>query len=212
MPARRPRKTVAEPQPSPQVRGVENTRDHILDRTIFLIGKKGTTDVSVRDIAREAGVNVAAVNYYFSSKEQMYTQMGERFWTGYKQVMGLLSTPGQPAEVRLRRWCQEVMRYLADYPGILALLARQLLAQPNDPFGKVLQQVIAQAYRDVEAVLGEVLGKIDPHALAFKLSMLVSTLAGPLPVDGDGSELRDGLRAPALRERFLDLLMEHLRR
>ncbi|HSA24773.1 MAG TPA: hypothetical protein P5076_25155, partial [Myxococcota bacterium] len=76
----------------------------------------------------------------------------------------------------------------------------------------VLQQVIAQAYRDVEAVLGEVLGKIDPHALAFKLSMLVSTLAGPLPVDGDGSELRDGLRAPALRERFLDLLMEHLRR
>jgi AcrR family transcriptional regulator len=38
-------------------------REHILDRTIYLMGKQGTTDVPVRAIAREAGVNVAAVNY-----------------------------------------------------------------------------------------------------------------------------------------------------
>jgi AcrR family transcriptional regulator len=191
---------------------VENIRDHILDRTIFLIGKKGTTDVSVRQIAREAKVNVAAVNYYFSSKEQMFAQMGERFWTGYQLVMGLLKSPDQPPEARLRRWCLEVMRYLAEYPGILALLARQLGAEPEDAFGRVLRQVIDQAYRDVEATLGEMLGRIDAHTLAFKLSMLVSTLAGPLPVEGDNPALSQGLRAPRLRERFLDLLIEHLRR
>jgi len=192
---------------------VENTRDHILDRTIFLIGKKGTTDVPVREIAREAGVNVAAVNYYFSSKEQMYEQMVARFMTGYRQVMGELKDPSSPPEQRLRHWCGEVMRYLTEYPGILALMARQMTAEPNDVFGRMLRQVIAEAYRDVGETLREVVGKkLDPDALAFKLTMLVSTLAGPLPVHGEGPPLEEELRAPGLRARFLDLLLEHLRR
>ena len=87
-------------------------RDHILNSTVLLIGRQGTTDVSVREIAREAGVNVAAVNYYFSSKELMFTQLAGRFLSGYEEVMGLLRAPGVGAEARLRRWSAAVMGYL----------------------------------------------------------------------------------------------------
>jgi len=192
---------------------VENTRDHILDRTIYLIGKKGTTDVPVREIAREAGVNVAAINYYFSSKEQMYEQMVARFLTGYRQVMDELKNPDQPPEKRLRHWCGEVMRYLTDYPGILSLMARQMTSEPADVFGRMLRKVISDAYHEVGETLREMVGKrLDPDAVAFKLTMLVSTLAGPLPVQGDGQAIPEGLRGPGLRERFLDLLLEHLHR
>jgi len=75
------------------------------------------------------------------------------------------------------------------------------------------RKVISDAYHEVGETLREMVGKrLDPDAVAFKLTMLVSTLAGPLPVQGDGQAIPEGLRGPGLRERFLDLLLEHLHR
>ncbi|MBI5478104.1 MAG: TetR/AcrR family transcriptional regulator [Deltaproteobacteria bacterium] len=186
-------------------------REHILDRTIYLMGKRGTTDVPVRAIAREAGVNVAAVNYYFSSKEQMLAQMAERFTRGFDEVMRLLDAPDLPPEKRLRRWSAEVMRFLAEYPGILALMERQIAAEPADAFGAALRSAMQRAVKQVTATLRELIGGRDALRLAFKLTLFISTLAGPFPRQLERAPARGGARAPAQRARFLDLLLEHLR-
>ncbi len=188
-----------------------SVRDHILDRTIYLMGKRGTTDVSVRAIAQEAGVNVAAVNYYFSSKEQMLGQMADTFVRGFNEVMQLLSSPGLPPEDRLRRWATEVMRFLAEYPGILALMQRQMAAEQPDPFAEALRESMERAVRQLKATLREMLTGTDPERLAFKLTLFVSTIAGPFPQNQDRGPERRAVRAPAERARFLDLLLEHLR-
>ena len=210
MPRRPPKSAKAADDKAP-VPGA-SVRDHILDRTIFLMGKRGTTDVSVRAIAQEAGVNVAAVNYYFSSKEQMLTQAADTFVRGFEEVMRLLSSPGMAPEARLRRWATEVMRSLAEYPGILALMQRQMAAEPLDPFGEALRSAMERAVRQLTAVLRELVGGTDPDRLAFKLTLFVSTLAGPFPQNIDRGPERKGFRAPAKRARFLDLLLEHLLR
>jgi AcrR family transcriptional regulator len=44
---------------------------HLLDTAERLFAGKGFEAVSVRDITREAGVNVAAVNYHFGSREML---------------------------------------------------------------------------------------------------------------------------------------------
>lgn len=188
-------------------------RDHILDRTVYLIGRKGTTDVSVREIAREAGVNVAAVNYYFSSKELMFTQLAGRFLAGYETVMGLLRAPGVPAEKRLRDWSAEVMKYLALYPGILQLMERLMGAGPLDPFGEAMRSAMQSALRQLRDVLSEYVGPMDEDRLGFKLALFASALAGPYPsVTGRAPRPPRGLREPAARAKFLDLLLEHVRR
>jgi AcrR family transcriptional regulator len=218
MPPRRPKPAPAS-APAPAVNGsdesvlsVSNIRDHILDRSIYLMGKRGTTDVTVREIAREAGVNVAAVNYYFSSKEQMLSQMGDRFLRGLKELMDLLEQPGKPPEARLRLWASEVMRYLAEYPGVLALMEHHSAAAPLDSFGKALRTGMQRAVRQLKTTLREIVGSEDPNRLAFKLTLLISTLAGPFPRHLDPGPERRGFRAPAQRARFLDLLVEHLRK
>jgi len=189
-----------------------SVREHILDRTIYLMGKAGTTDVAVRAIAREAGVNVAAVNYYFSSKEQMLTQMAERFQRGFRGVMRLLDDTSLPPEERLRCWAAEVMRFLAEYPGILTLMERQLTAEPLDPFGEALRATMQVAIRKLKTTLREIVGGADEQRLAFKLTLFISTIAGPFPRHRDRGLERKGFQAPAKRARFLDLLLEHLRK
>ena len=211
MPTRRTAPSNAAPRKAGA--GPDSTvKDHILDRTIFLVGKKGTTDVTVREIAREAGVNVAAVNYYFSSKEQMFDQMAARFTAGFGDVMRLLETPDTPPEARLRRWSWEVMRHLAEYPGFLAVMERHLTGEPADPFARALRAAMRQAVRRLTATLEERFGARDPSLINFKLSLLVAALAGPLPRLVGKPQTRPGARGTFARARFLDLLLEHLAR
>jgi AcrR family transcriptional regulator len=190
-----------------------SVREHILDRTVFLIGRQGTTDVSVREIAREAGVNVAAVNYYFSSKDLMFTQLAGRFLAGYESVMGILRTPGVSAEKRLRDWSAVVMGYLGEYPGFLLLMERLMTAEPLDPFGEALRSAMQSALRLLRDVLEEYVGPTDEQRLAFKLTLFTSALAGPFPsLTGRAPRPPRGLKEPAARAKFVDLLLEHLRR
>jgi AcrR family transcriptional regulator len=187
-------------------------KDHILDRTIYLIGRKGTTDVTVREIAAEAGVNVAAVNYYFSSKEEMFEQMAQRFLAGFEEVMKTLETPGVPATERLRRWSGVVMRHLADYPGFLPVMERHMTGEPLDPFGRALRTAMQQAVRQLKSVLRECVVGADETRIGFKLTLFISALAGPFPrLVGRPQERPAGHSSPA-RAKFLDLLLEHLQR
>ena len=47
------------------------TRDRIFLAAERLFATRGFADVSVRDITTEAGVNLAAVNYHFGSKDAL---------------------------------------------------------------------------------------------------------------------------------------------
>lgn len=202
----------ASDQPGQGAVASDDVRAHILDRTIYLMGKLGTTNVAIRAIAREAGVNVAAVNYYFSSKERMMSLMADRFQTGFLGVMDLLENGDLPPVERLRIWAEIVMGSLAGYPGVLTLMERQLAAEPPDVFGQTLRSAMQSAIRQLEAVLREIIGAVDEQRLAFKLTLFISTLAGPYPRQFvQGPERRGGRTpAPAQQARFLDLLLEHL--
>ncbi len=49
----------------------KSTRDKIINATIESIEENGIQDVTIRKIAQKAQVNVAAVNYHFSSKKNL---------------------------------------------------------------------------------------------------------------------------------------------
>ncbi len=209
MPRRSTKTTRDDPK---QTDGKEDRsiKEHILDRTIYLVGKTGSTKIPVREIAREAGVNVAAVNYYFSSKDQMYEQMAKRFLGGFDDVMKLLGTRDAPPVERLRRWSGEVMRYLADYPGFLPVMERHLSQEPLDPFGQALSDAMSKAVRQLKATLRECVGTKDEKQITFKLTLLISALAGPFPRLIGKAQKRPAAKETTERASFLDQLLEHI--
>ena len=54
------------------------TRERILDVAERLFADSGFASTSLRDITAEAGVNLAAVNYHFGSKEALLGAILER--------------------------------------------------------------------------------------------------------------------------------------
>ena len=61
----------------------EATRERILLAAQKLFSEKGFDATSVRDITTEAGCNVAAVNYHFGGKENLYV-------VAFRSLLGLL--------------------------------------------------------------------------------------------------------------------------
>jgi AcrR family transcriptional regulator len=56
----------------------QETSEKLLDAAERLFGEHGIDGASLRDITRAAGVNVAAVNYHFGSKEALLPALCER--------------------------------------------------------------------------------------------------------------------------------------
>ena len=79
-----PRATTAPPKrpvaTATRGRDATATKAAILEAARSLFGQDSYERVGVRDIARRAGINVALVNRYFGSKEQLFAEVvAERF-------------------------------------------------------------------------------------------------------------------------------------
>ncbi len=53
----------------------ETVRERLLDAAECIFAERSFAEASVRDITTAADCNLASVNYYFSSKEKLYTEM-----------------------------------------------------------------------------------------------------------------------------------------
>ena len=58
----------------------ENTRERILDAAEILFARKGYRAVSIRQIIRAAHCNLAAVNYHFGQKKNLYLEVFRSRW------------------------------------------------------------------------------------------------------------------------------------
>jgi AcrR family transcriptional regulator len=54
------------------------TRGRILSATMELLHRRAMPDISIREIASLADVNIASINYHFNSKETLFSEALER--------------------------------------------------------------------------------------------------------------------------------------
>ena len=90
----------------------------IIDAAIACIEEFGLSGATNRRISEKAGVNLAAINYYFRSKENlidkvMETTLNNAFdWTDVEQL------PGRTAKERCAAIFEHLIKGGCDYPGI----------------------------------------------------------------------------------------------
>jgi TetR/AcrR family transcriptional regulator, regulator of cefoperazone and chloramphenicol sensitivity len=70
--------------------GAEETRRKLVDAALDAFGRYGFDGASTRDIARRAGVNLAAIPYHFGGKEGLHTAVAEHILEAIRQRIGPL--------------------------------------------------------------------------------------------------------------------------
>src|SRR5262249_19294824 len=92
----------------------ENTREKILSAAGEVFAEQGFEGATVRTITERAGVNLAAVNYHFRDKAELYTRVvldACSARTAYREAMA--EAPDSPEE-RLRSLIYHFLEYLLD--------------------------------------------------------------------------------------------------
>jgi AcrR family transcriptional regulator len=96
-------------------------RERIVYGTMICLERDGMDALTVRAIAREAGVNVAAVNYYFGSKERLLEEVRTRqLAAGFSDPVGhldaMLAIPDLTEAEALQQFLAGFIRDMAQYP------------------------------------------------------------------------------------------------
>ncbi|MBP7736961.1 MAG: TetR/AcrR family transcriptional regulator [Spirochaetes bacterium] len=98
-------------------------RDRIIRATIECIEKHGLHDLTVRRIAREAGVNVAAINYYFGSKEKLVDEVFQKtIYTGFDEnIDDFLKDYKESPDTALEQFLRHFMAGGLQYPNLVKI-------------------------------------------------------------------------------------------
>lgn len=149
------------------------TRGIILARSAALFADKGKDGVSMRDIAREVGVTIAALYHHFPDKQSLYLAaivhaFGEKTAAGNEA----LNSPGTPWD-RLRRFVEWMAKLLTEDQVFAGLLHRELLDGNEERLKVVTEKVFAKPLADTSILLHEIAPRQDAQMLAFSLVSLV---------------------------------------
>lgn len=198
------------------VRPDADTREKLLQAACVAFADKGFRETTIADICDRAGANIAAVNYYFRSKDNLYVEAWRRAFhrslATYPPDGGV--PPGAPPEARLGGRIRSVLRRIADPESREFDIVQKELASPTGLLGKMAEECIEPLRREVTTIVAELLGPraARRHVELCRTSIMAQCF-GPMLRERQRKLLPAGsLPGPDLPETDAGLLADHILR
>lgn len=104
-------------------------KDRIISATLKLIGDEGFQNVTVRKIAAVAGVNIAAVSYYFGSKDNVVNEALKYMADKIDKSYNYLDDNNAPPEDRLRNFLRSFSDSMLEHPDVFRNYLNQVACE-----------------------------------------------------------------------------------
>jgi len=135
-------------------------RDRLIQAAGEIFGEQGYAGATVREITKQADVNLAAINYYFRDKEELYWEVLKHA-THAALKCDILPDESLPAPERLEIFVAGLLRHLLDpnrpdWHG--KLMAREMSA-PTRLLNVLIETFIRPKRDALLRILGEVAGR-----------------------------------------------------
>ncbi len=107
-----------------------STEEKIKEAARQVFTRKGYAATRTRDIAEEAGINLALLNYYFRSKEKLFNQvMMEKVQQLFGVLLPVLNDPSTRLEVKIERIVSNYIDMLLKNPDLPIFVLSELKGQ-----------------------------------------------------------------------------------
>lgn len=134
----------------------ERTKRRILAAAEKLFAAKGFSATGMRELARQAGVNLATITYFFGSKSGLLETLLEDIFEAYTGLIRRNLVGTKPLEVKIRNLIREGVAYFSANPGRLLILISDMHREDpkiSDLKGRRVSEVMAVFQREVGDVL-----------------------------------------------------------
>ncbi len=186
-------KTKVHKSTSPKQDRGSDARQKLIDAGLKIYSEIGYEGASTRKLASTAGVNIAAIPYYFGNKEGLYLAVIEHIIGYYKTHLGeglaeirraLANGNATCAEYCalldgfIRRLVHFVLQESSECSRISRIYMREQL-DPTSGFDLLFESFIKELRETLELLVGAILEK-DAQSTAIKL--IVETLIGQVAI------------------------------
>jgi AcrR family transcriptional regulator len=168
----------------------DGTRDRILRTAEQLFAARGFNEVSIRDLAGAAGVNIASIGYHFGNKEGLLSEVYRRNCEPLiaERLRGLDEAMRLPKSERLaaiiEAFTRPALEQVAVESGATFMRLRAVLSGENS---QLLEELVAQNFDTSSTAYIEALCEVLPHLsrtdvcwrFHFLLGTLYYTACGP---------------------------------
>lgn len=164
-----------------------DTKDRLLDAAEELFLDKGFEHVSIRELAAAADVNVAAVNYHFQGKDNLYSEVVLRRFTKQRDLI-----LGELAQIRttatgVRPTVEQVVRslvrvHLSSSLGdgrsnaLMKRMLSEMYSDSNETTPLFLREMIAPVFRACSEVMLEAKPGLSREQLSWAIASIVGQI------------------------------------
>lgn len=182
-------------------------RDRLIDATIACIKSAGIHTVTIRTIAEEAGLNSAAINYYFGTKDKLVEEALRQAMAHTMASFEMLEEQGRDSFDVLQGFFRHYFEGIVDDPEIYkAHFYNLFIKNEYDPdkmdwFHGFLSQLME--------VIKKFLPEADELDVKVTVMQLVSSMLVPGILPGLYREtLGMDMKNPEVRRKYIDYLLD----
>jgi len=162
----------------------QSTKDRLLDAAERLFADKGFDEVSIRELAAAAEVNVAAVNYHFQGKENLFAEViRRRFIAQRDRTLAALGAAGISTSGRLS--LEAIIRAIVgpymhgalaseEGAGVMALIAREMHTTGGAHHAALFKDMIAPVF----AAFSAAMLRARPNLRQDQVNWLIASIIG----------------------------------
>lgn len=154
----------------------QETRRRLLVAAGEVFAEKGLHAATTKEITDRAGVNMAAVNYHYQDKFELYSAVIRHIVDEAPQLLPHPADSGSPAD-RLRAYVRALMHIVLtrDVPAWKLILISRELAQPTASFEYMMERFTAPLLDQLRPIIRDLLG---PDASTDDIELHVASVVG----------------------------------
>ena len=118
------------------------TREKLLKIGEKLFSSKGFHGVSVRELAKNAGTNIASIHYHFGDKYGLYEAIFDQYFTGVRVSIEEAQIEKKDLKKQILFLNQIMQNNLRRYPHFARMLYRALLSQSDSRVNAIMRKLI----------------------------------------------------------------------
>ena len=150
-----------------------SSKEKILKQAIVLFADQGYTGVSMRDLAKSAGLGVSTLYHHFPDKESLYLEAVQLAFSNKAQAFSEIWQSDALPREKLNQFVRRLTELMLADKNFHRLMQRELLEADAERMKLLAQGVFELQFAELVAVIDRLESSRDSHLVAISVLGLV---------------------------------------